>query len=407
MSKITQISALEILDSRGNWTIETNLTLDNEFTGTASVPSGISVGSHEMKTVQPRIGVGAINGLLGSKLLKEEFKNQEELDNFLITSDGSADRSSLGANTVLSISTAFCKASALESRLPLYDFINKTYVNSGALQIPQPLFNVVNGGRHAKNDLDFQEFIIVPKGKGSFTSILEDGTLIFHSLGDLFEKNGFSTQLGDEGGYAPENISFEGVLDFITQAVSLNKLQIGKDLMLGIDAAASTLVLGELYNLRGAGLKLTTPKLQKLYLDLCRRFAIVYLEDPFGQDNFNDFRELKNKVSDKVDIVGDDLITTNPQRIKLAVDNSSVSAVIVKPNQIGTITETVQVINFARKNGIKIVASHRSGETDDSFIADFAVGMRADYIKAGAPARGERVAKYNRLLEIESEIGKK
>jgi len=404
MSKIINISALEILDSRGNWTLETTVELDGQYRGVASVPSGASVGSYEKKTVPAKTGVAAINGLLGPRLKMEEFETQEKMDNFLISFDASEDRSSLGANTMLSVSLAFCQASAAKSGLPLYAYINKSFESKKDLKLPQPIFNIVNGGKHAHNDLDFQEFIIIPRGSGTFRSCLEQAELIFHTLGSFLENNGFTTELGDEGGYAPHNISYEGVLNFIMEACKHNNIVPGENLFLGIDAAASTLAMGDLYFLERAGVKLDPTKLWKLYMDLISRYPIIYLEDPFGQDNFSEFKILKKSVSGKVAIVGDDLIATNMQRLKTAIDEESVSAVIVKPNQIGTLTEAIKIVDMAKKNNLAVVISHRSGETDDAFIADLSVGLGSDYIKAGAPARGERVAKYNRLLKIEKEL---
>lgn len=405
MSKITKISALEILDSRGSWTLETSLTLDGQYEGTASVPSGASVGSYEKKTIVAKTGVAAINSLLGPRLEKEDFENQEKLDDLLVSFDASEDRSSLGANTMLSISLAFCKALALKAGLPLYAHINSSFGSNKNLKLPQPVFNIVNGGRHARNDLDFQEFIIIPRGDGTWHSCLVDAENIFQTVGSYLDNNGFTTELGDEGGYAPHNISYEGVLNFIMEACRSNNIEPGKKLFLGIDVAASTLAMGDLYFLERAGVKMDSSELLSLYSDLTKRYPITYLEDPFGQDNFLEFKTLKSKVAGKVAIVGDDLIATNTKRLQQAIDNDAISAVIVKPNQIGTLTETVKLVDLAKKNGLAVVTSHRSGETDDSFIADFAVGIGSDYIKAGAPARGERVAKYNRLLEIEKELG--
>ena len=404
MNKITKISALEILDSRGNWTLETTVELDGQFCGTASVPSGASVGSYEKKTVPAKTGVAAINGLLGPRLQKE-FEDQRKIDEFLVSFDASEDRSSLGANTMLSVSLAFCKAMAAKAGLPLYAYIDPAFDSRKDIKLPQPIFNIVNGGRHAKNDLDFQEFIIIPRGSGTFRSSLEQAETIFLTLGSYLENNGFATELGDEGGYAPHNISYEGALNFIMEASKRNGIEPGKNLFLGIDVAASTLAMGDLYFLERAGIKLDPTKLWKLYMDLISRYPIIYLEDPFGQDNFSEFKILKKSVSGKVDVVGDDLIATNTERLKKAIEEDSVSAVIVKPNQIGTLTEAVNLAEMAKKNNLAVVIPHRSGETDDSFIADLAVGLGSDYIKAGAPARGERVAKYNRLLEIEKELG--
>jgi enolase len=405
--KITNISALEILDSRGNWTLETSLTIDGSFSGTASVPSGASVGSYEKRAAPARTAVAAINGLLGPRLQKEDFDSQGSLDNLLIALDTTEDRSCLGANTMLSISLAFCKAAAVKSGLPLYKHINRSFGAGRNLVLPQPIFNIVNGGRHAKNDLDFQEFIIIPRGKGSWHSSLEQAETIFQTMGSLLENNGFTTELGDEGGYAPHSISYEGVLNFITKACTQSGYNPGKNVFLGLDIAASTLALGDLYFLERTGVKYNSTELLNLFKDLLIRYPIIYLEDPFGQDNFTDFRLLKSGLFGRVEIVGDDLVTTNTKRLQQAIDEKAISAVIVKPNQIGTLTETFNLVELAKKNSISVITSHRSGETDDSFIADLAVGIGSDYIKAGAPARGERVAKYNRILEIEQELNLK
>ncbi|MCL5004314.1 MAG: enolase [Patescibacteria group bacterium] len=406
MYKIGSVSSLEILDSRGNWTVETTIELNGKFLGSASVPSGASVGSHEMKAVPAKTAVSGINGLLAERLKGTEYNSQSEFDQFILSVDSAPDRGSLGANTLLSLSLAFCKACAQKEGLPLYRYLSQIYGQKKELVLPQPIFNIVNGGKHAQNRLDFQEFIIIPRGQGTFDSSLSAAVNIFHTLGSLLETGGFSTNLGDEGGYAPGDLSHEAVLDFILDAAKKSGFKPGDDVFLGIDAAASTLALGDIYSFKRADLQLNVPQLLGYYEDLASRFPLIYLEDPFSEDDFLNFQLLNSQLGGRVEVVGDDLTVTNIERVREAVEKKAVSAVIVKPNQIGTLTESLEVIKFAQSKSIGVVISHRSGETDDPFIADLAVGVGSKYIKAGAPARGERVAKYDRLLEIESEMNR-
>lgn len=405
MSKITNLLGLEVLDSRGDWTIECRLELDGQHTGSASVPSGASVGAYEKKAVTPKAAATFINGLLKARLLGSNFESLKDFD-FLLANFADPDRLTLGANTLLSLSTAFAKAESLRENLPLFKYFSKIFNNQEALFIPSPLFNVINGGRHAKNDLDFQEFHFIVSPKSTFEQTLGVAVSFFHNLGSLLEGSGLDTFLGDEGGYAPQNISHLRALKFVTEAAQKTGLVEAQDFFLGLDVAASTLILGDVYDFKRAGLKKTPLELTEYYLDLMDQFPIVYLEDPFGQDNFEEFSGLLKKVKEKVDIAGDDLVVTDLARLKRAAKASSISTVIIKPNQIGTLSESLEVARAALNSKISLVVSHRSAETEDTYIADLAVGIGAKYIKAGAPARGERVAKYNRLLEIEQELKK-
>ena len=405
MHLIKDLKAIEILDSRGNWTIETTLELTEGFRSKAQVPAGASVGEYEKKLIPAETAVATVNEILAPRIKKTEFENLAAFDKFLIDFDSTSDRSNLGSNTILSLSIAFCKALALKESLPLYRFIHSIFGGSSdKFFIPQPLFNLVNGGAHAKNDLDFQEFIFIPHPKGNFRTQLETAVNVFHTLGSFLEAKGFSTELGDEGGYAPHHISHKGVLNLIMEASKANLLKPVQEYSLGLDVAASTLVLGDLYNFRREGIKLSLSDLTNLYSEIVSNYPIIYLEDPFAQDDFKSFRALKDILKNKVEVVGDDLTTTNQDRVKQAIKESSISSVIIKPNQIGSVSETLETAGLALKNNISLIASHRSGETEDTFIADLAVGIGAKYIKAGAPARGERVAKYNRILEIEQEL---
>lgn len=407
MTKITKVSALPILDSRGNWTIEANLELEGRFLGVAGVPAGASLSLYEKKTVPVKTAVTAINNLIRPRLLGRDLPNQAEFDNFLINFDADPQGSSLGANTTLSLSLAFARAKASQENSPLYRYFATIFDNADPLFLPHPIFNLINGGRHAENDLDFQEFHIIPRRGKSFEDNLERGHLFYQGLGHLLEANGFEKDLGDEGGFAPRNISHERALNFILEAGKKNNFEPGKDFSLGLDVAATTLILGEIYEFKREGFKMTSNELLDFYLNLLTAFPLSYLEDPFGQDSFLEFKKITQKVGKKVEIVGDDLIATSPERLAHAIKDKSVTAVIIKPNQIGTLTETLAVAREALKNKICLVVSHRSGETEDTTIADLAVGLGAKYIKAGPPARGERVAKYNRLLEIEKELSEK
>lgn len=407
MAKITKVSSLEILDSRGNWTVEANLELEGRFLGVAGVPAGASLSSYEKKTVPVKTAVTAINGLISGRLVGRDFKDQAEFDRFLINFDADPERSSLGANTILSLSLAFAQAKASQESLPLYLYFAQIFGNANPLFLPCPIFNLINGGRHAENDLDFQEFHLLPKQGKSFEEDLEKGRSLYQTLGNLLEVNGFEKDLGDEGGFAPRNIGHVRALNFIIEAGKKNSLEAGRDFSLGLDAAAAALVLGEIYEFKREGFKMNSRELLDFYLKLLSAFPLNYLEDPFGQDSFLEFKRITQKVGGKVEIAGDDLIATSLERLIHAVKEKSLTAVIIKPNQIGTLTESFEVAREALKNKIALVVSHRSGETDDTTIADLAVGLGAKYLKAGPPARGERVAKYNRLLEIEKELSER
>ncbi len=404
MPKITHLSAIEVLDSRGNWTISARLGLDGGDFASAGVPAGASVGFYEKKTVSAKSAVSNINGLLKSRLLGSQFENLKIFDQFLINFDSDPERRSLGANTTLALSMAFAKAQASREKRPLYKFIASLFGNEEKLFMPTPLFNVINGGRHAENDLDFQEFHFIVPPSNKFEQTLESAATLFHNLGSLLESNGLGMFLGDEGGYAPQNISHLRAFQFIIEAGQKTKLEPGKDFCLGLDAAASTLSLGDVYEFKREGLKRTDKELKEFYLEIMNKFPLVYLEDPFGQDEFEDFAGLLKTVGDKVAIAGDDLVATNLERLRRSIKKQAINAVIIKPNQIGTLSESLEVARAALKNNVSLVVSHRSAETEDTYIADLAVGLGAKFLKAGAPVRGERVAKYNRLLEIDQEI---
>ncbi len=391
MAKILSVKAKPILDSRGDWTVEVDLKLSNGRDVTASVPHGKSVGSYEAVTLPAAAAVKNIKKIISPRLKKFNSIKQEEIDGFLIKLDGTVTKKRLGANAILAVSIACAKAGAYEANKPLWKHIRGLggFNASKEWQAPRLFANVINGGLHAGNNLDFQEYLVIPKAK-SVKGALDVILKLYSGLGDylikLKGKN--AVNVGDEGGFTPnfkDNLEPFYILDRVAR-----KLKVENKIDFGLDAAASDVSLG-------------ASKLNSIYKKLESKFHLFYLEDPFGEDEFGKFAKLKETLGGKVLIVGDDLTTTNLARMEKARNKSSVNAVIVKPNQIGTVTESIEAAKLAYKFGWQVVVSHRSGETNDDFIADFAWGVRALGLKLGAPARGERIAKYNRLLEIETE----
>lgn len=405
MRKIEKIGALKILDSRGDWTLEVRISLEGGFSASASVPSGKSVGSFEVKTVPAETSVDIIESTIKGKLIGESFANQEDFDRFLLSLDPSVDKSKIGGNTMLALSIAFCKSCAKSLNLPLYVYIDSIFYPAVKnLSMPVPIFNVINGGRHTSDGLDFQEFLIIP-AKKRLDENIEIGHNIYQTLQSMFNAHNLSTDVGDEGGFAPKGITTFAALNFLVDAGKLSGFEAGVDFFLGLDCAASELTIGDYYKLKNEGETYTAAQLRDYYLKLTAKFPIVYFEDPLSENSFDDWQIFMKELKGKVDVIGDDLIATNSVRLDMSIAAEAVSGVIIKPNQIGTISETLETVKSCRKNHLAVVASHRSGDTSDTFIADLAVGIGAKYLKSGAPARGERVAKYDRLLEIEQEIG--
>lgn len=391
MFKITSITAQRILDSRGNWTLEALVTLSNGMGGKAAVPAGASVGKREAKIVPVDAAIKLIQSEIKDALVGRDVTDQTALDAVLIELDGTKNKSRLGGNTMLAVSLATCRAAAAAFHTSLYQYIDSLFEpRTTNYSLPTPLFNVLNGGRHANNDLDFQEFMIIPSGFPDFESQLVVGTQIYHQLERVLEEEGHSTELGDEGGFAPRRVSNLDALDLLSQAVRLAGFDLGKDISFGMDVAA-----GEL--------EIPDEELHRLYLDIRANYPLRYLEDPFGEDDIGAWVALQSALPGTVSVVGDDLTATQASRIEEMAQAKAISGVVIKPNQVGTLTETLAAVEVAKQYNLDIVVSHRSGETSDTFIADLAVGVGAEYLKTGAPARGERVAKYNRLLEIEKE----
>jgi enolase len=409
---IASIRALEILDSRGNPTVKVFVELKDGIRGDACVPSGASTGSNEaieLRDRDPRRYEGkgvrrAIENIVQTirpKLLGRAATQQREIDDLLIEIDGTADKSGLGANAILGVSMAVARAGANARRKPLYRHL----ADSEVYRLPVPMMNVINGGAHADNSLDFQEFMLVPHGAPNFADAIRYGSEVFHALRALLKKLGHSTNVGDEGGFAPHLRDNEEACELIVRAIQSAGLVPGEQVAIALDPAASGFRSESAYALSksGSGTK-TSDQLIDLYATWSERYPIVSIEDGLGEDDWEGFRNLTARLGDRVQIVGDDIYVTNPKLIHRGLEQRTTNAVLIKLNQIGTVTETIDAVELCRKASWQFIVSHRSGETEDTFIADFAVAMGGGQIKTGSVCRGERTAKYNRLLEVEREL---
>lgn len=415
MPVITHLKAREILDSRGNPTVEVDLSLKDGSFGRASVPAGASTGRYE--AVELRDGERRYQGLgvtkavtnvttvLAHHLIGKNW-DQTRLDETMIALDGTANKSQLGANAILGVSLAFARAAAAAARQPLWQYFQDLSATSGSL-LPLPMANILNGGRHAKNSTDFQEFLILPIGASSFAEALRWCAETFHALAKLLEKRGLATTVGDEGGFAPELTSQTTAFDLIVEAIKIAGYQPGKQIALGLDAAASELYDNGQYSLKKEGKILSVSELLDYYANLVKNYPIVSIEDPFAEDDWEGFRQLTSQLGDQLQIVGDDLFVTNTDRLKKGITRQAANAILIKLNQIGTVTETIAAVAMAQTAGWRAIVSHRSGETEDTTIADLAVGLGVGQIKTGSLSRTERLAKYNQLLRIEEELGDK
>lgn len=413
MPNIARIVAREILDSRAIPTIEVSVLTNTGAFGTASVPSGASTGSSEdveLRDNDPHRyhGYGVLKAItnvtqiISPKLIGLEISNQEKIDQIMLDLDGTSNQKKLGANSILAVSIACLKAAANAYKLPLFKYIGTRYRPGQALRIPGPLFNLINGGKHGAGNLDFQEFHVIPSTRLSFSDALRAGAETWTNLKtELIHRNAIHS-VGDEGGFAPNLFTNADALELMSLVIKNSPYRLGQDIFLGLDIAADTFYKDGKYSIKDSPKSLSKSELTEFYLGLVKDYGLLGIEDPLEQEDWSGWTELSHKLPSSVMVIGDDLITTNPKRLQKAIDNKSCNAVIVKPTQAGTVTETIEVMKLAVANSITTIASHRSGETNDSFIADFAVGMGANYAKFGAPDRGERVAKYNRLLEIES-----
>jgi len=403
MPKIVSITATKILDSRGHWTLRTKVTLDDGTVGIGEVPSGISTGKREAALLPVEQALANINNKIALNLKGLKAENQEKIDQTLIELDGTENKSQLGANAILSASLAACDAAAKSQNQPLYQYINTRYqILDTRYQLPTPMLLMLEGGRHAANQLDFQEFMIAPRVGDTFREKLEAGVAIYSSLAETLNQKAYSTAVGVEGGFSPQKMNIPQALELLDEVI--DKLGM-KNIGIALDIAANSFVQGNTYALFGLGRIMTPTALLTFYQDLISTHPRLFLfEDPLAENHENNWKLAKKELGEGIEIIGDDILTTNPKRLKEVLKKDLITGVIVKPNQIGTLTEAVEFAKLAKESGLSIVVSHRAGETNSSFISDLAVAIGADYIKTGAPARGERVAKYNRLLEIEREI---
>ncbi|MHC4971253.1 MAG: phosphopyruvate hydratase [Planctomycetota bacterium] len=411
MRNIAAIRAREVLDSRGNPTVETDLELEGGARGSAIVPSGASTGTHEALELRDggerylgkgvQTAVGHVNGEIAGALAGRAFDGQAALDGALCELDGTPNKARLGANAILGVSLAYAKAEAAAAKKPLY-----AHLGDDAHIMPVPMMNIVNGGAHTGwQSTDFQEFMVMPSGAPNFREGLRWGAEIYHALKKVLKNRGHVTQVGDEGGFAPALKSDEEALECILEAIEAAGFTPGSQVTIALDPATSELVEDGSYRLRIRGETLTSAQMVDLWADWVGKYPIVSLEDGLGEDDWEGWTALTQRLGDKVQIVGDDLLVTNVTRLQRAVESRACNAILIKLNQIGTLTETLLAIQTARAAGYNAVISHRSGETEDTTIADLAVGTGAGQIKTGAPCRSDRVAKYNRLLRIEEELG--
>lgn len=411
MAIISAVYAREILDSRGNPTVEVEVWLDDGSMGRAAVPSGASTGAYE--AVELRDGdktrylgkgvvkaVDNVNDVIAEALIGLDPIRQVEIDNMLVRLDGTPNKANLGANAILGVSMAVAKAAAASLDIPLYLYLG----GINAREMPVPMMNILNGGAHADNNVDIQEFMIMPVGASSFAEALRMNTEIYHKLKEVLKERGLATAIGDEGGFAPNLSSNEEALEIIVSAIGKAGYKSGSEVVLALDIAASEIYKGGKYHLAGEGVVRTSAQMVEYYAGLCAKYPIVSIEDGLDEDDWKGWALLTRKLGEKVQLVGDDLFVTNSERLGKGIDEGVGNSILIKVNQIGTLTETFATIEKARRAGYTCVISHRSGETEDTTIADIAVAVNAGQIKTGAPARTDRVAKYNQLLRIEEDL---
>ncbi|HVJ33481.1 MAG TPA: phosphopyruvate hydratase [Terriglobia bacterium] len=412
MSAIIDIHARQILDSRGNPTVEVDVTLDSGASGRAAVPSGASTGAHE--AVELRDGdksrylgkgvlnaVAAVNGEIFDAIGGLDADDQVEIDQTMISLDGTPNKARLGANAILGVSLAVAKAAAEEAGLPLYRYVGGTQ----ARQLPVPMMNIINGGAHADNPIDFQEFMILPVAASSGTEAIRWGAEVFHALKAQLKAAGHNTNVGDEGGFAPNLASAEKALDFIVQSIEKAGFKAGSEIALGLDAASTEFFKNGKYDLAGEGKVLDAAGMVDFYAKLVDAYPIITIEDGMAEDDWDGWKALTDRLGGKVQLVGDDLFVTNPIRLADGIRRGVANAILIKVNQIGTLTETLEAVEMAHKAGYRAVMSHRSGETEDSTIADLAVATNCGQIKTGSLSRSDRIAKYNQLMRIEEQLG--
>ncbi|WP_415900484.1 phosphopyruvate hydratase [Neptuniibacter sp. QD48_11] len=415
MSKIKQIIGREVLDSRGNPTVEADVILDSGVSATACAPSGASTGSREAlelrdgdkKRYQGKgvlTAVANVNGSINQALQGMDCLDQQQLDQCLIKLDGTENKANLGANATLAVSLAVAKAAAIEKQIPLYAYIAEINGTPGEYLMPVPMMNILNGGEHADNNVDIQEFMVQPLNFNSFSEALRCGTEVFHSLKTVLQQQGLNTAVGDEGGFAPDLGNNEQALIIIKQAVEQAGYQLGTDISLALDCAASEFYQDNLYQLSGENKQFSASEFSNYLAELAAKYPIRSIEDGMDESDWQGWSELTQKLGDKVQLVGDDLFVTNSKILQQGIEQKVANSILIKFNQIGTLSETLDAIRLAKAAGYSVVISHRSGETEDTTIADLAVGTAAGQIKTGSLCRSDRVAKYNRLLRIEAEL---
>ncbi|MCK9292188.1 MAG: phosphopyruvate hydratase [Bacteroidales bacterium] len=415
MSNIVHVHARQILDSRGNPTVEVEVMTENGALGRAAVPSGASTGAHEAVELRDNdakayLGKGVlqavknVNEIIADELYGYYVNGQAEIDNLLIELDGTPNKSKLGANAILGVSLAVAHAAAIETYQPLFRYLGGV----GANTLPIPLMNIINGGSHADNSIDFQEFMIMPVGADSFTQAIQMGAEVFHHLKTVLKKAGYSTNVGDEGGFAPDLKSNEEAIKVILQAIEKAGYSPGKDIYLALDPAASEYYLPEenVYHMhKSTGDKLNPQEMVDYWSHWVNKYPIISIEDGMAEDDWDGWKLLTQKIGDKIQLVGDDLFVTNTKRLALGIEKQVANSILIKVNQIGTLTETIQAVQLAYTNNYTAVMSHRSGETEDTTIADLAVALNTGLIKTGSASRTDRIAKYNQLLRIEEQLG--
>jgi len=417
MSVIQSIQAIQIIDSRGTPTVSCKVTLENGICATSMVPSGASTGSREALELrdgnEAYLGKGVskavanIHEIIAPALIGMDVTNQQDIDEKMLALDGTSSKSKLGANAILGVSLAVLDAGSKALELPLYKYINQVFDHINGekpkMQMPTPMLNIINGGEHADNNVDIQEFMIMPVGASNFSQAMQWATEIYSDLKGILNTKGLSTSVGDEGGFAPNLQSNQEAIELIIQAIQNNNLTEGRDVGIALDCAASEFYKNGSYNLEGESIKLNSSEFTNYLSELTNKYPILSIEDGMDESDFEGWKNLTKALGDKCQLVGDDLFVTNVVELQRGIDDSLANSILIKFNQIGTITETMKTIYLGNKNGFKSIISHRSGETEDSTIADLCVGLGTGQIKTGAPCRSDRVAKYNRLLWIEAE----
>jgi enolase len=414
MAKIKSVYSREILDSRGNPTIETTIWTDNNHGAVASIPSGASTG--RLEAVEIRDGdpqrfsgqgvlkaVANVNQVISKYIIGQDPTKQSNIDQILLNLDGTENKSRLGANATLSVSQACFELGAACEELPTFQYTVSKYglATPTAIHLPTPIFNLINGGKHGAGNLEFQEFHVIPSSQKKFSEALEIGSELYHNLKNILIEKKAIHSVGDEGGFAPNLFSNTDAIELLVETIESSRYELNKDVFIGLDIAASSIIKNNKYKISDVKENISGEQLKDFIVDLNRKYSLLSIEDPFDQEAWKDWVDLTATIGKQVMIVGDDLLVTNKKRLEEAIQKNACNAILIKPNQIGTISETVSVIKLAKKNNFSIIVSHRSGDTDEDFLADFAVGVGADFVKFGAPGRGERIAKYNRLSFIQ------